>query len=150
MIRTMFAALALSASPALSAQTSDLTYVNPIGGNWRYAAETGGTQASFVGATGTVQLTIRCARANRAVTISKPASAPVTSISVWTTAMTRTLAGTYDAAGAKVTATLAATDPLLDAIVFSRGRFGVTVPGSPPLVLPPWAEPARVVEDCRS
>lgn len=39
---------------------------------------------------------------------------------------------------------LAASDPLLDEIAFSRGRF--TVDG---LVLPSWPEPARVVEDCR-
>ena len=150
MKHAIVAGLALSVSAALSAQTGDLSYLNPVGGNWRYTTETGGTQASFVGASGVVQLTIRCTRANRAITISKPASTPVASLSVWTTAMTRNLAGTYDAAGARVTATLAATDPLLDAIVFSRGRFGVTVPGSPPLVLPPWAEPARVVEDCRN
>lgn len=44
---------------------------------------------------------------------------------------------------------LAATDPLLDDIAFSRGRFTVDAPGSSTLVLPAWPEPARVVEDCR-
>ena len=150
MTRNIVAALALSASSMVSAQTSDLAYVNPIGGNWSYTTEPGGTQTSFVGASGIAQLTIRCTRANRAVTISKPSSSPVTTLSVWTTSTSRTLAATYDASGARVTATLAATDPLLDAIVFSRGRFGVSLPGSPPLVLPPWAEPARVIEDCRN
>jgi hypothetical protein len=44
---------------------------------------------------------------------------------------------------------LAATDPLLDAIAFSRGRFAVEAPGLPTLILPTWPEPARVVEECR-
>jgi len=47
------------------------------------------------------------------------------------------------------TATLAASDPLLDEIVFSRGRFMVHVDGLPDLILPSWPEPAHVIEDCR-
>ncbi len=48
-----------------------------------------------------------------------------------------------------VSASLPANDPLLDAIGFSRGRFVVEQAGTPPLVLPAWAEVERVVEDCR-
>ncbi|HEX8511491.1 MAG TPA: hypothetical protein VF688_00130 [Allosphingosinicella sp.] len=44
---------------------------------------------------------------------------------------------------------LAAADPLLDEMAFSRGRFTVDGAGVEPLVLPAWPEPARVVEDCR-
>lgn len=43
-----------------------------------------------------------------------------------------------------------ADDPLLDEIVFSRGRFAVEAAGSETLIVPAWAEPGRVVEDCRS
>lgn len=49
----------------------------------------------------------------------------------------------------QLVATRAASDQGLDWIVFSRGRFTVEAPGRAPLVLPTWAEPARVVEDCR-
>jgi len=45
---------------------------------------------------------------------------------------------------------LAAYDPLLDALAFSRARFAVVAAGSPPLVLPAWPEIARVIEDCRA
>ena len=48
------------------------------------------------------------------------------------------------------TATLAARDPFLDNMIFSRGRISIEVAGSPMLVLPSWAEAARVVEDCRT
>lgn len=44
---------------------------------------------------------------------------------------------------------LAAADPLLDEMAFSRGRFTVEAPGTATLILPAWPEPARVVEDCR-
>jgi hypothetical protein len=43
-----------------------------------------------------------------------------------------------------------ASDPLLDAIAFSRGRLWVDTPGTMPLVLRAAAEPARSIEDCRS
>jgi hypothetical protein len=46
-------------------------------------------------------------------------------------------------------ATLAASDPLLDAIAFSRGRIAIEAPGTPLLIVPSWPEPARVIEDCR-
>jgi hypothetical protein len=41
------------------------------------------------------------------------------------------------------------SDPLLDQIAFSRGRFQVAIDGGPSLVVPAWPEFARVVEDCR-
>ena len=46
-------------------------------------------------------------------------------------------------------ARLPPSDPLLDQMAFSRGRFLVTVEGGPSLVVPAWPELARVVEDCR-
>jgi hypothetical protein len=48
---------------------------------------------------------------------------------------------------------LAARDPLLDAMAFSRGRIAVTVGGvaggAEALVMPAWPEAARTIEDCR-
>lgn len=41
------------------------------------------------------------------------------------------------------------TDPILDAIAFSRGRFALEAMGQPPLYLPSWPEVSRVIEDCR-
>ena len=44
---------------------------------------------------------------------------------------------------------LTASDPLLDAMGFSRGRFVIEQAGAAPLVVPAWAEIERVTEDCR-
>jgi len=46
-------------------------------------------------------------------------------------------------------AQLATTDPLLDAMALTKGRFAVETPGLPTLYLPAWAEVTRVIEDCR-
>ena len=46
-------------------------------------------------------------------------------------------------------ATLPASDPLLDQMAFSRGRFLVTSEGGGSLIVPAWPELARVIEDCR-
>jgi hypothetical protein len=42
-----------------------------------------------------------------------------------------------------------ATDPLLDAMALSKGRFAVEVEGEAPLYVPSHAEVSRVIEDCR-
>lgn len=47
------------------------------------------------------------------------------------------------------TVRFAANDALLDAIIFSRGKFLVAAADVPDLMLPPWPEIARVIEDCR-
>ncbi|MGK6324828.1 hypothetical protein ACMGDM_17330 [Sphingomonas sp. DT-51] len=114
-------------------------------GTWRYAREAGGSTASF-GTGAAAALTVRCDRAARAVTLTRigGVAAPFT---IRTSAMSRVLPATQVATGAA--ATLAVNDRLLDAMVFSRGRFTLEQSGAAPLVLPPWAELARVIEDCR-
>jgi hypothetical protein len=83
------------------------------------------------------------------VTIARPASAAAPSLGIWTSSQTRNLPATFDAATGKLSAALTAYDPLLDAMASSRGRIGFSVAGSAPLVVPPWQEVARVIEDCR-
>jgi len=151
------AAFALLAASSLPAQTSpqtaaplplDLSTATPIEGNWVYST-TASTEATFVNVSAQPQLTIHCSVATRQVTISKPAGGAAPLLSIWTSTQTRNLPASFDPATARLSATLSAWDPLLDAIVFSRGRIGVSVGGQPALVVPAWAELARVVEDCR-
>jgi hypothetical protein len=147
------AAFALIAGSSVNAQTVapalDLSTATPIAGSWVYAQTPNGSEASFINASAMPQLTIRCTRATRRITIAKPASAAAPFLTVWTSAQTRGLPASFNPATQRLSADVMAYDPLLDAIVFSRGRFGVSVSGTPPLVMPAWAEVARVVEDCR-
>jgi hypothetical protein len=48
-----------------------------------------------------------------------------------------------------VAAELSPTDPQLDALAFSRGRFLVGLTGAPDIVVSSGPEVARVIEDCR-
>jgi hypothetical protein len=138
------AALALIAASSLPAQTEsavpDLTTATPIGGNWSWTQTSEGSQATFTDANSKPKLIVRCARSTRRVSISKAASS---------TAQSRNLRASFDSASGRLRAELAAFDPLLDALATSRGRIGVIVAGTPALVVPAWAELARVVEDCR-
>jgi hypothetical protein len=68
---------------------------------------------------------------------------------VWTSSQVKSVPAAFDAASARVSAEMAPFDPLLDAIAFSRGRIGFSTSGLAAMVVPPWGEVGRVVEDCR-
>lgn len=118
-------------------------------GTWTYARDLRGSVAKFGNAGQDAVLVLRCDLARRQLYLSRPGAlrAPLT---VRTTSTTRSLAvQPTGGAAAYVAATLAARDPLLDAIGFSRGRFVVEQQGTATLVVPAWAEIERVTEDCR-
>ena len=71
-----------------------------------------------------------------------------TPLTLTTTGTRKLLTAQSDGAGGAVVS-LVPTDPLLDAMAFSRGRFMVEMPGAPVLYLPAWPEVSRVIEDCR-
>jgi hypothetical protein len=75
-----------------------------------------------------------------------PPSDPV-QMTIRTETQQRTLAAR--AARRDAIATLPVSDPLLDAMALSKGRFAVEVFGVRPLILPSHAEVSRVIEDCR-
>ena len=76
-----------------------------------------------------------------------PATGPLP-LTVTTTGAKRMMTASPDASGG-VLVSLRPTDPLLDAMAFSRGRFMLEMPGAPTLYLPAWPELSRVIEDCR-
>ena len=154
------AAFALIAASSLHAQAPapapvappaipDLSTATPISGNWTYAATADGSDATYLNLTAQPQVTVHCARALRRVTISKPAAGVAPFLSIWTSTQSRSLPASYNPATGRLSADVTAYDPLLDAIAFSRGRFGVGIAGQPIGVVPAWPEPARVIEDCR-
>jgi hypothetical protein len=104
-----------------------------------------GSEARY-GPAGAASFTVRCVAPGR-VAIVRAGAAASPSITVRTSSASRTLAAQASAGG--VEASLPASDPLLDAMFYSRGRYSIEVPGLPRLIVPSWPEPARVVEDCR-
>ena len=154
MMVAIAAALALTAAQSPSGDgtpvESNLEYAKPIAGSWVYAAVTDGSEATFENSAGQPQLTIRCTRSARRVAILKNAPTASPTMWIWTSSQTRSLPATYDSSSGRVSIELGAYDPLLDAIVSSRGRIGFSTSGLAALVVPPWGEPARVIEDCRA
>jgi hypothetical protein len=129
---------------------ADFSYSPVSPGTWTYRAVTGGSEASFVDGTGTTRMVIACGRVTRLVTISRVSAAPAARMSFWTSTLSRDLASRFDQPSGRVVAQVGGLDPLLDAIAFSRGRFAVSMPGYPALVLPAGTEIGHVVEDCRA
>jgi hypothetical protein len=147
------AAFALTADPtpnvAGTPLQSNLEYAQPIVGNWTYESTNEGSRATFSNSSGLPQLTIRCTRSTRRVAIVKAASFASPSLWIWTSSEKMSLPATYDSSTSLVSTDLGAYDPLLDAIASSRGRIGFSSSGLQALVVPPWADIARVIEDCR-
>ncbi len=101
-------------------------------GNWNWRPGT----ATFVdGAVELVSFTCQ----GRAIRIER--NGATSGLTIRTTTLSRSL---------RVDEVLPANDPLLDAIVYSRGKWLVASAGQADLVLPPWPEIARTVEDCRA
>lgn len=119
-------------------------------GTWFYRNEGQVSFAMFGPANGEALFIVRCDRAGRQVRLSRAGSAGGGAMTVRTSSSARSFPSTVQAEPLPyVSANLSAGDRFLDEIAFSRGRFTVEVPGLAMLVVPSWAEPARVVEDCR-
>jgi hypothetical protein len=70
-------------------------------------------------------------------------------MAIWTTSLSRTVPARF-LSTKELIADVAATDPLLDAIAFSRGRIATAASGAPMLAVASGPETTRVIEDCRS
>lgn len=108
-------------------------------GRWAYSRDASGTAAIFTETGGVADFILHCNLPQRTVTLSRPGATGVVTLTTSYSPMT----------WPALPVSLAATDPFLDKIAFTRGRFTVESPGTTRLVLPAWAEPARVIEDCR-
>ena len=139
-------------APAQPSQPApvDFSYAPVTPGAWTYRTVTGGTEAAFVDSSGITRLVMACGTVSRLVTLSRISAVPAASLSIWTISASRSLAARFDQRAQRVIAQIGGADALLDAIVFSRGRFAVSMPGSPALVVPAGTEIAHIVEDCRA
>ena len=124
-------------------------------GDWRYTAPEYGRSVAMFG-TGPSQDVFRiiCNAQDRTITLERDGSPTADPVTIRTTSVSRTLltAAIAHADGwppVMHEARLGTSDPLLDAMGFSRGRFVVEEAGERTLVIPAWPEILRVAEDCR-
>ena len=128
--------------PQLPAAPTDWRDKPYTPGLWRYT-----DRAAAFGPAGVAPLlTIRCDIARRLVILSVPGTIPT--LTVRTSYAQRDWPAQAGADGRSAVG-FAPSDPTLDQIAFSRGRFSVSGPGLAEIDIPAWAEPARVIEDCR-
>ncbi len=143
------APIAAAAQAPVIAPAVDYSAAAVAPGSWGYRPFPGGSEARFVDSTGIARLVLSCARPTRRVSISHTSGTSAPSMFVWTSSASRNLTARFEPNAMRVTADLAASDPLLDGIAFSRGRIAVAMAGGVPLVVPAWPEAARTIEDCR-
>lgn len=119
-------------------------------GNWVYRREARGSVALYGRSGADPEASLRCDTANGRLVLARRGEGPM-ALTVRTSSTLKTLTAERIAASpGYVAAELAARDPLVDAMGFSRGRFIIESRGAPTLVLPAWPEILRVAEDCRS
>jgi hypothetical protein len=146
-------ALALPLEGASVAQVPariDVDSLQPVAGSWSFHSVQGGSYAAFADTSGGQRIVIRCNRGARTVSILRTGvAAAAPTMSVWASSTARSIVSRYDSTRT-LTIDLSATDPLLDAIAFSRGRFATAAAGAPMLIVPSGPQIDRVIEDCRS
>lgn len=119
-------------------------------GDWSYAGSGAGGSMAVYGSRATEGVfSLRCEPAQRRIVLARTGAGAGPLV-----IRTETVSRALDARASggelpRIEAELAASDPLLDAMAITRGRFAVEVPGTPGLYLPAWAEVTRVIEDCR-
>lgn len=140
-------AIAPSAPLAAPPASQGWQYRPATVGDWVYRADGGGTVAVFTGRLTGAALTFRCETASRRISVTR-AGAAQNAMTVRTNYGSVSWPATGGSSG--TVAFRAANDATLDQIAYSRGRFAIEVVGLDMLILPPWAEVARVIEDCRA
>ena len=120
-------------------------------GDWTYRKIANGSLASFGGSAAAPLLWLRCDAAARTLAIARPGGAGA---AVPMRILTETRERLLDAPPSGdptpgVAASVPASDMLLDAMAFSKGRFAVETAGMATLYVPAWPEVTRVIEDCR-
>lgn len=119
-------------------------------GDWVYRRDSRGSIALFGPMNSEALVTLRCDTGRRRVFLARKsglASAPMT---IRTSARlkefsARTTGGTQ----AYLATELLASDPILDAMAYSRGRIALQAKGTRSLAIPVWSEIGRVIDDCR-
>jgi hypothetical protein len=145
----LLATIAIAQTPPPAPPAIDLDTVQAKVGNWSYRLITGGSEADFIDNGGHVRLMVRCNRTIKVVSFIRTGlAAAAPSLVITTTYGARNLAASF--ATGNLTAAVAANDPLLDDIAFTRGKWAIANSGVGALVVPSWAEAPRVFEDCRS
>jgi hypothetical protein len=124
-----------------------------MAGDWVYRQDERGSVALFGQAGRDADFLVRCDRSKARIFLSRVGSLPEDQAGQMTVRASHGaqsyVVNNTGATPSYLAASLSTVDPILDAMAYSRGKFLVSVKGLADLVIPAWAEVARVIEDCR-
>lgn len=120
-------------------------------GQWVYRTDDRGSIALFGVAGKDALVTLRCDKARRILFLSRAGLLKYSRMTIRTSYSFKTFETQNTGSAPHYVATeIAPTDPILDAMAFSRGRIAVQAYGELFIAIPVWAEIGRVVQDCRN
>lgn len=139
------------AKPAIVQPTGDWIDWPITQGDWVYRQDTRGSIALFGEPGQDALLTLRCDKNENILYFSR-AGSPQSGAKM--TIRTSHTLKSYNASPTGATPAYAAiainsSDGILDALVYTRGRFAVETDGMLSVAVPSWAEVVHVIEDCR-
>jgi hypothetical protein len=118
-------------------------------GSWVYRRDERGSIALYGNPGADALVTLRCDKGRRALFLSR-AGAAASGITVRTSSSLKSLSAQPTGGQPPFVASeIAPTDPILDAMAYSRGRIAIEAGGLASIAIPVWSEIGRVVEDCR-
>ncbi len=137
------------APPPPAQPTGDWTDWPLAAGDWVYRQDDRGSMALFGQPNADALVTLRCDRTRQRIYLARAGSG-AGSMVIRSSSTLKEFAGSPTAGTLPYIATeIMPRDPILDAMIYSRGRIAIEVSGQTPLAIPSWAEIGRVVEDCR-
>ncbi len=139
------------AAPAIVQPTGDWIEWPITQGDWVYRQDSRGSIALFGNPGQDALLTLRCDKNESKLYFSR-AGNPQNGAKM--TIRTSHTLKSYAASPTGATPSYAAiaidpSDGILDALVYTRGRFAVETDGMLSVAVPSWAEVVHVIEDCR-
>jgi hypothetical protein len=139
----------VTAPPPPARPTGDWTDWPLAAGDWVYRQDDRCSIALFGVANADALVTLRCDKARQRMYLARAGSGAGRMV-VRSSSTMKEFTGQQTGGALPYIATeIGPRDAILDAVIFSRGRFALEVAGQMPLAIPSWAEIGRVVEDCR-
>jgi hypothetical protein len=120
-------------------------------GNWVYRQDERGSIALFGPAGQDALVTLRCDKTRQRIYLARAGVAgSSSSLNVRSSSAMKQFAASATGGTPPYMATeIMPRDPILDAMVYTRGRIAIEATGQNALAIPVWSEIARIVEDCR-
>lgn len=120
-------------------------------GDWVYRRDERGSIGLFGVAGKNAAVTLRCDLQRRRIYLGREGAGTGGKMVIRSSsAMKEFAASPTGGATAYLASEILPSDPILDAMAYSRGRIAIEADGQQPIAIPSWAEITKIVEDCRA